>query len=86
MRVTNWYLKQPKWYSYDINIEHLTYLDRVEKYSQVVSWIYERIENPERHAQWVFIVDKISVKFRYEKNYLLFVLVWGDSGYGNNTK
>lgn len=79
--ITNWWGKQPNWPSYEIRLDHLDYSARVQQYAEVVSWIYDRTENPNRHAQWIFTVNTIHVKFRYEKDYLMFVLVWGDNGY-----
>lgn len=79
--ISNWWGKQPKWNSYEISLSHLNYPDKLEKYAELVSWIYDRIENPNRHAQWMFSTNKICVKFRYEKDYLMFILVWGDNGY-----
>lgn len=47
------------------------------KYIEVLNWVYENIDNCERHARWTFSTENIYFRFRYEKDYLFFVLRWG---------
>jgi hypothetical protein len=44
-------------------------------YSDVLEWLYDNIDNCERHCRWIFD-DKFRVKFRYERDYLLCALRW----------
>jgi hypothetical protein len=50
-----------------------TYMDR---YDEIVNWITESIEKYERHARWKIDYETIYVKFRYERDYVRFVLRW----------
>ena len=50
------------------------------QHRNVISWLYEKIDNPERHARW-FLDDSEDVvegrfKFRYERDYIHFTLRW----------
>ena len=47
-----------------------------EFYVEVVDWLYDNIENCERHCRWRWRADDILVKFRYERDLLVFTLRW----------
>lgn len=61
-----------KWY------QHTVSLDSKENWLDVVNWIYQNIENPERHSRWY--VDErdriLYVKFRKERDLIWFALRW----------
>ena len=58
----------PGWY------EHVIPNGSTQKIKEVVLWLYEKIDNPERHCRWVRLENEIRVKFRHEKDYLWFSL------------
>lgn len=70
-----WEDDHPFWYRHDVNAQdsqNQTQLDLLHK--EVVTWLYQNIDNPERHCRWTRQVLTISVKFRHEKDYLWFKL------------
>lgn len=47
-----------------------------KNYEEMVEWMYESLDNVEKHARW-FLYDKnASFKFRYERDYIWFKLRW----------
>lgn len=71
-----WEYTNPGWYEYTIKGQFDTNSFE-EKYMDIVKWLYESIDNCERHARWTLDLHIIHVKFRYEKDYSWFVLRWG---------
>lgn len=65
-----WENTNPGWHEVIIN-----YIDR-EKHRLIIEWMYEKIDNPERHARWVRLEDSSRFRFRYERDYILFTLRW----------
>ena len=47
------------------------------KHLDMVRWLYDNIDKPERHARWIRFSDASGFKFRYERDYILFTLRWG---------
>lgn len=45
--------------------------------SEFIVWLYESIDNCERHVLWEIEMGVIKSKFRYERDYLLAMLTWG---------
>lgn len=75
----NWRKKdKPNWHSYRIG-ELPTLDDLLNLYARIVKWIMESIENPLRHALWKIDATDLSirVRFRYERDFINFVLKWG---------
>jgi len=69
--------EKEKWHEYTIHNEQKHYIDILRKYSMISDWIIENIDNPFKHARWTLTHDlKITVKFRYEKNLISFMLKW----------
>ena len=63
---------------------HETSVKYSENYSaqhrNVVNWLYEKIDSPEKHARWL-VDDSEDVvegrfKFRHERDYIHFTLRW----------
>lgn len=47
------------------------------KHLEMVQWLYNRLDNPERHCRWCrFAKESSGFKFRYERDYILFTLSW----------
>jgi hypothetical protein len=67
-----WDDDHPYWYQHEVLAQNQTELDLLHK--EVVLWLYKNIDNPERHCRWYRHVLGISVKFRYERDYVWFKL------------
>lgn len=65
-----WQNTQVGWYEVSVR----TY--NKAKHSELVNWLYDNIDNPERHVRWVKIEDMSHFRFRYEKDYIWFRLTW----------
>lgn len=50
--------------------------DDTEKYFDIIDWIRDNIDMPYRHARWRWHAYHAEVKFRYERNYIMFKLRW----------
>jgi len=62
----------PGWYEFTkSNVE-------IMKHQEMVDWIYEKLDKPEKHMRWmyVYLTSESKFKFRYERNYILFTLRW----------
>lgn len=46
------------------------------KHLNMIKWLYDKIDNPERHARWIMFEYGSGFKFRYERDYILFTLSW----------
>ncbi len=71
-----WANIKPGWHEHVISLPVIiTHSDFVSWYADILDWLYDNIDNCERHCRWTFD-DKFRVKFRYERDYLLCVLRW----------
>jgi hypothetical protein len=67
-----------RWYSYTFpDRAGYGFDDWLDYHSNVIEWIKENIPGYEKHSRWKFIGDSSLFCFRYERDYLLFVLRWG---------
>jgi len=66
-RNRGWEHTDPGWYEYEIQVT--TTLPTI--YDEVVLWLYNRIDNCERHARWRISRGLIQLKFRYERDVIL---------------
>jgi hypothetical protein len=64
-----WEATCPGWHEYDINVDDT--MGSSETYSEVLDWLYNRIDNCERHARWRLQRGLIQLKFRYERDVIL---------------
>jgi hypothetical protein len=46
-------------------------------YRLIVSWINDNLESPRKHCRWCVEPDHAEFSFRYERDYLRFILRWG---------
>lgn len=80
MRFTNqgskdWYNTKPGWHEFFIpNLDQYHVIP--EKMYNIFEWIYSNIDNCEVHARWCLTDEGLYIKFRYERDYIRFVLVW----------
>lgn len=68
----------PRWHTYRLANDHgLSRQHRFyDKYGEIVNWLYASVDNCERHAIWGLDGIDMIVRFRFEKNYLHFMLRW----------
>jgi hypothetical protein len=69
----------PNWYTHILQYDIITSvsLDKFDDlYFDILEWLYTKIDLCERHARWLRTNNQILVKFRYERDYLLFMLRW----------
>ena len=45
-------------------------------HTECVNWLYNNIDNPERHCRWVSFDNASFFRFRYERDFLWFRLTW----------
>jgi hypothetical protein len=73
MRVQNfdqnrgWEETERGWYEYEIQVP----MRMTETYDDILEWLYNRIDNCERHARWQISRGLIQLKFRYERDVIL---------------
>jgi hypothetical protein len=73
----HWYTKErPGWHEYSIERTHNFSYDWLMYYEEIVKWIHFNIEMPERHARWIIHPEYAEFRFRYERDYLRFILRW----------
>ena len=65
-----WDATHPGWYAIDINMGTKNY------HMEMIEWMYQNLDNPERHSVWTKIMNVSSFKFRYERDYIWFKLTW----------
>jgi len=62
-----WEETEPGWYEHEIHVS----MNMTEKYDDILEWLYNRIDNCERHARWRISRGLIQLKFRYERDVIL---------------
>lgn len=66
-----WHDTKPGWHQLELNLN-----GQVKRYREVIEWLYEIIDKPERHCRWFQTSVGIKIKFRYERDYILATLRW----------
>lgn len=61
-------LTNPNWY------EHVVPAGSTEAKIAIIQWLYDNVDNPEKHCRWCSFKYSVRVKFRYEKNFIWFRL------------
>ena len=65
-----WDATHPGWHAIDINMGTKNY------HIEMIEWMYENLDNPDRHCVWTRAMSVSSFKFRYERDYIWFKLSW----------
>jgi hypothetical protein len=80
-RIDNYYHKdfrhdKPGWYHIDLFETEIgtSKLDKLQ--ADVIQWMYETVDNCERHCRWYRTQEGMCLKFRYERDYIWFKLKW----------
>lgn len=48
----------------------------LELHDEQITWLYENIDNCERHCRWVIERSYFKFRFRHERDQLMFILRW----------
>lgn len=67
---------KPNWHTIKLNNNFDDYFKFQDYTLQVMKWLYENIDNPERHCRWICEGDRIQIRFRYLRDYQWFSLRW----------
>jgi len=70
----NWEECKIGWYEYRIPLQNSTH--ELKYIESIIDWVYNNIEKCERHARWAITNESFNFKFRYERDYMMFVLRW----------
>jgi hypothetical protein len=73
----HWSDKQKSgWHEKQWDYNNFIDYDIADHYTNIVDWIQQNVECPERHARWKIDSYGIYFRFRYERDYLNFLLRW----------
>lgn len=73
----NWDSKQKSgWYEYKKQRPYATSVEWVFYYQQIIDWIYDTVEGAVKHSRWIIHPEHAVFRFRYERDYLQFILRW----------
>jgi hypothetical protein len=66
-----WEHTQPGWYECSVRAEN------IDKYNEMTQWLVNNVGKYRRHSRWcVTDTNRVSFKFRYERDYIMFTLRW----------
>ena len=66
-----------RWYEFIIENADGTWTDEyINRYKNIVEWVYSNVDGSYKHSRWTITKEFIKVKFRYERDILLFTLRW----------
>lgn len=65
-----WDATNNNWYSVTVNLKDF------DMHIDILDWIYENVENAEKHMCWKFFIKESIFRFRYERDFILFKLRW----------
>lgn len=68
-----WENTKPNWYGVIIELDKIT---GIAKYHEIINWVYDNIDNPDRHARWQLTEYGIFFRFRHERDYIWFKMRW----------
>lgn len=73
----HWY-KQEKagWYEWTITRHHTDASAWINFYVGIVGWIYCHVDGYCKHARWILNPETAVFRFRYERDFLQFILKW----------
>jgi hypothetical protein len=71
-----WDETKPGWYEVHVHINPFTNSIH-ESYTNIITWLSEKVDNYQKHCRWTYSHFTVKVKFRYERDYIWFKLVWG---------
>ena len=63
-----WENTQPGWYEHRVHVG--ADLDTKTR-AEVLEWLYNKIDNCQRHARWASSLWYVDMKFRYERDVIM---------------
>ncbi len=69
-----WERTNPGWYELILHIDDPW--TTVTRYGETLEWIEKNIHGYHKHCRWIYAGNYLKYKFRYEKDYMWFRLVW----------
>ena len=69
-----WELTKPGWY--EVHIYEPDPIKSIKKHSEILDWIQTNIGKYEYHCRWYYAVNDLHYKFRYERDFIWFRLLW----------
>ncbi len=70
-----WEGTNPGWYELVLHIHEPW--ETVTRYGETLDWIEKNIHGYQKHCRWIYAGNYLKYKFRHEKDYMWFKLVWG---------
>jgi hypothetical protein len=70
-----WELTKPGWY--EVHVYEPNPSKSIKRHAEMVDWIRDHIGKCEHHCRWYYGGDDLRYKFRYEKDFIWFRLLWG---------
>ena len=67
----------PDWAGFRIIPLHGDFYDKIDTYLGILSWIEINVERPRSNMQWTRIANTMHLRFRKEKDLIMFLLRWG---------
>lgn len=67
---------KPGWYMYTCAAKPYQFDIFLDRYHDIIDWLYLTFEKCERHVVWGLTHEVMFFKFRYERDYMLFLLRW----------
>jgi hypothetical protein len=74
-RSRGWAETNPGWYEVIVQIEDPA--ETVIRYQESTDWIKNNIHGYHKHSRFMYAGNYLKYKFRYERDYLWFKLIWG---------
>lgn len=71
MEGPTWHNTKVGWHELELNLN-----GNQKRCDEVMEWLYNTIDKPERHCRWFLTVTGIKIKFRYERDYIVALLRW----------
>lgn len=66
----------PKWHQVIIPNYGQDIVDFHDHCDTMLEWVYNKMDNAKRHCRWQITNEQFFIKFRYEKDYIWFKMVW----------
>lgn len=70
-----WAETNPGWYEVIVHVVEPR--ETVTRYQESIEWIKNNIHGYKKHSRFMYAGNYLKYKFRYERDYLWFKLIWG---------
>ena len=71
-----WEQTKPGWHERIIFLSDCPYPITRTRFVEILRWMYEKLDNCERHCRWQYNGNYFNFKFRYERDLIFFSLRW----------